>query len=33
MRKEFVPPGQTGNGNFLLEGFETSDGKCEAQTA
>ena len=33
VHKEFVPPGQTVNGNFLLEDFERSEGKCEVQMA
>jgi len=33
VHKEFVPPGHTVNGNFLLEGFEMSEEKCEAQTS
>ena len=33
VHKEFVPPGQTVNGNFLLQDFEMTEGKCESQTA
>jgi len=33
VHKEFVPPGRTVSGNFLLRGFEMTEGKCEAQTA
>jgi len=33
VHKEFVPPGQTVKGKFLLRGFETTEGKCEAQMA
>jgi len=33
VHKEFVPPGQTVNGNFLLRGFEMTEGKCEARMA
>jgi len=30
VHKEFVPPGQTVSENFLLRGFEMTEGKCGA---
>jgi len=32
VHKEFVPPGHT-QWEFLLQGFETTEGKCEVQMA